>query len=410
MDYNQILNDFSNGEIAPENEESLFLELSANEELRGKFRQLLAIKNSVMSNSRYFDPSIASTASIFSTLGIGMPVSLPFNPIQANSKSPMKSRLFGKYGLAVMSSLATAIIVTALNFAIFPRQGYNPNLNEKGILQSMENTPRDIPEQKSVIKNDNSINKTNEAVVGIVNEELKNNAPLKNMVHIQTGQIKEEFSNEVADAKEIELLKSPVNVSNKLTMEQLSNHRSEIAQINNYQHSPEIISKNTVASDKSFGITLEVRNQTVWNLPAATIAPDEYAKFNNTGLAVFYNLSEKFSFGLDIRQETFFQVYKGVDDLGLNNIYQQQPNFRTYSASVRFQLNEGSTIRPFGQLSIGGNVVGLVTRAMTGISYSPYKDIKLLLGIEFHNLTYQYQKQIFNSPKIGLNYGIAFYY
>jgi hypothetical protein len=139
-----------------------------------------------------------------------------------------------------------------------------------------------------------------------------------------------------------------------------------------------------------------------------TISPSVIAPFNNSGLAAYYNLSDKFAIGAEIRQETFFQVYNGYDEYGQYTIYEQQPNFTSYGLILRYSMPYYGKFLPYVQLNAGGNKVGALGRLMIGTKYKLYDDISFSLGLEYSNLFYNYQSGRFNASKFGLNYSIFY--
>jgi len=156
------------------------------------------------------------------------------------------------------------------------------------------------------------------------------------------------------------------------------------------------------------GLSVEYFSSSSWNVQKATMTPHVLSQFNNSSLALLYEASESIKLGGELKQETFFQKYRGTDLNGLNVIYEQQPNFTTFTGLVRLTSNGWVRVKPFIQANAGWNKVGYVFRAVTGVSYCPYYDVSFNLGVELSDLLYFYQSKGFNSTKFSINYGFGY--
>jgi len=154
-------------------------------------------------------------------------------------------------------------------------------------------------------------------------------------------------------------------------------------------------------------LSLEFRGSNYQSTQKPTIDPMHYSPLNNMALALSYNINNNLSAGLDVRQETFFLRYNSTQN-GEQFIYEQQPNFTTFSGTVKYKIDGWGGFRPFASASAGINSVGFVGRAMLGAEYNVFGNFSLMIGVDFSNLTYTHQNNYFNSSKFGLNYGLIY--
>jgi hypothetical protein len=112
--------------------------------------------------------------------------------------------------------------------------------------------------------------------------------------------------------------------------------------------------------------------------------------------------------GLDFRQENFYQIFTGTNEVNEQYEYRQNPTYFSLALSGRFTFFRSNAFEGIAQGQIGSTETGIVTRGMIGIQYSPYIDIFFLLGGEAGVLTYKHQNNIFNSNKIGIIYGLGY--
>ena len=156
------------------------------------------------------------------------------------------------------------------------------------------------------------------------------------------------------------------------------------------------------------GLSVELSGSQNFALPPATVNPEKNLIFNNLNFAVFYNVTDDFLIGFDYRRENFFLAFTGTEKSGQKFKYEIQPNLTTYSGIFRYEFNDLGKVYPVFQLTAGGNNYGAVLRFLGGFSYSPYSDIKFLLGFEYSNMIFTHQSQNFIANRLGFNYGVMF--
>jgi hypothetical protein len=398
MDYFEKLNDFADGTLDIEKEDDFYMRLSNDEELKSNLKNLLLMKSTLSRNENYFNPTSKATIGIFSTLGIAVPAgTIEQAPINPNSGSKLSNFIrVHKQGIisGIISSIATFIIVYFLMSHFHGNE--NKYMQTAQVKQSEKNT---VP----LIQNFEGTNKNGKSQINEINQT--NAKPLIKYIYIHDNANNSELidNNKIINNSDniVNILNSPISKTEKSSL--LSHNLDGPKPITGIKNNKMLFS--FIPNNDIF---VELRNMIVFNIPQPTISPNRYSEFNNLALTVFYEITDNGKVGLECRQETFFQKYKGTDLQGVNNIYEQQPNFTTVSLAYRYNFLNQNEYSLFGQLQLGGNIVGYVGRIMAGASYNAYDDLIFVAGIEYSNLYYRYQKQGFSSSKLGLNYGINY--
>jgi hypothetical protein len=394
MDYSEKINmmmEFADGSLDPGKEDALFLMLSSDDELRQQFKAMMSIKNAVRSGVGTVAHPESSKAAVFAALSLPLP-----------NETTAPSGIFTKENFALVSGIA--ILFTAL-FFYFNIDNENVNNTDKvtqltvnqSNLESAVNSsdksveiPNVSAKEISVKASDNSKNN-----LSLISEKQKEEDST-----LETADIANTANETNIDLTESNIVKTNANTNLFDITEQLSN--SAMPQQNMYNPMREGISLS--GNDK---FTIEFRGSSYRSTRTPTIEPGKYSPLNNMALSVAYNFDNNLTTGIDLRQETFFLRYEGSED-GEQFIYEQQPNFTTFSALFGYKLDGWGGLRPYMQVSAGVNSIGLVSRAMLGAEYRIFSNFALVLAVDFSNLTYTHQNNYFNSSKFGLNYGLSY--
>ena len=401
MEEYKIVNDFVDGTIEPELEEQLFRLLSNKVDARTELKEQLALKEAIKNDVRAFTPSADSTRKIFTTLGFTAPVAM-LTPDNVAGQTPHKPFL-KKYKQGFISAVTTTAAAIIIYFLLL-RPGVTESIakndqlirkntienNQTPAIKSFENQPHH--EQK---------NKTRTVVKYIY-------VPVQNIDNQSVSSantiIEENTTNHLSSEKDISFFKKPnINLANSINKVVNSYPKVYNASSNNKDLFTYI-----KPEANNIGITAELRGTQYWTFEDSLISPKHTARFNNSSIALFYNISDNMMIGFDMRQETFYQDYFVRDDLNNLYLYEQKPNFTTYCGALRYVWDDNGVIPILSQISLGGTNAGYIVRGMIGTQYSPAPSISLILGLEYSNLIYRHNSTSYNSPKIGINYGVSF--
>lgn len=402
-DESTIILDYLQGNLSANEEAGLFTALSYNEELREQFRNFVAIDKSLLNTSVSFIPPAGVTNTIFTQLGVK---ALDIGSIETVSSET--SHLFFKSKF--FASLMTGIVSTVITFVLMSNLMGTPKNNLIVTKTSQIPSSSDRLSKSSI--NANNYSNTFRSDKNIGNKVIYDKSVQKQFAYktIQNKEKQIPSYTENSNYSTALASKIPLNIEELDNPGQIPSIESNIIPVN--FNNPEIQVSDDVptilVSHNKSGIELEIKSSAVWNLPRETIYPGEIAKFNNMDLNIFYKLSGNFSIGAGIKQETFYVKYRGTDVLGVNYIKEQQPNFTTYNALLRFFPFEMENMEPFAQISIGGCNYGAVFRTGLGCEYVFDENISAVAMIDYSLLGY-YHLEIFNSAqKIGFYYGINY--
>ncbi len=402
MDKFDLLSDLADGVLDNEQETLLFSELAINEELRSEFKQLLSFNSAIKNNRSLFAVNESSTNAIFSAIGLPL--------AGANVATATSGKLIAGIGLTVSKysqsiiGASVATLTTAALFLLFFNP-FNFFSNKENLNQNQKFNSQVLIENDSTIQNSSipTVN-SNELV------DNKSNSTNPNIKYIYIDrpiyiEKTEQDKNSQINNSEIvinSIKNEPIILSvNSNEFKKLSNQ-----ELPSFEYSP--FDNIFIQSDDNLKIEFEIRSSQHWNTQVETITPSKIAEFNNTAISGLYNFNQNFAVGFDLRQETFFQKFQGSDKMGQLNVYEQQPNFTSYSFLLRYGYDVFENFKPIAQVTVGGTNVGFIGRFMTGFQYKFNQELKFILGMEYSNLFYNFQSTNFNSSKIGINYGISY--
>ena len=419
MDKFELLADLADGMLDGNQEQELYAELAINDELRAEFKQLLTLNSTIKNNSSLFVVDNSTTNAIFGTLGI--PITAP--PIINNSASgALAGTKVAKLTPQIISAGVATLTTAALFLLFFNFYGekYFSGKSSNNAIKYENPNSENIAVVNSNDDKANSLNKIETKLISKEKQIIRNNA--RNAVSNKNEQFEVAKNNNYLENKDEEssklLTKQETNTNFEKENELIENNKVELA--TNSQNNFEKIDLNSLVENKditvfsdnhnkeNLNVAIEVRGFQNWHTEKETISPAEIADFNNTGVSAILNLDENFSIGVEMRQETFFQKFSGLDKIGQFTQYEQQPNFTTYGMIIRYGINLSERIKPLAQIAIGGTNVGFIGRAMSGIQYKFSDELKFIIGFEYSNLFYDYQNHNFNSDKVGFNYGISY--
>lgn len=406
MEKFELLNDFIDGGLNDSEEKDLLQMLAGNDELRSELRQLLAVNRSLSQIRQGYNVPETSTNIIFSSIG--------FNNDAEFIKNPDSRKYKAAFVPVITSVLTCFLIFTTINLA-----GYKIiSSDKKNNIITKDNNSK--LQGNLAVKNENNLsnNTSRNYEKNIISDKMilnsKNNKTAKNIISNSVSSDAQKMffpSAEESNKREIFASESNMPIIKNIYINSLSdklNFNSGNYNIDQSLNSNNVPTEYNSDISRSIPISIEIRNSQYWNIPEATVTPSRFANFNNLSFDVKYNFENNFALGIDIRRESYFQKFNFYD---VNNLYteiEQLPNFTTASVSLSYALKTDHLLTPAFQVSLGVNEVGFVSRFLTGISYSISQNFDLILSAEVSNLTYEYQNNFFNSPKVGINYGLKY--
>lgn len=419
------INSFVEGELDASQEQELFNEMATNEEMRSEFKNLLAISAAVKNNRNAFTKDNKSKKAVFAALGLSIPVA---DAVTGGVATTAAGAAVG-YGYkslmatGVISAVVTAILLWGIGTGeVKESKTINADyLTQQLVVEIPIETPVVSSKEVKVYNSDmkykamyeramivnNSLQqqlseysanaKEKDAIIARQSSEI---AALSNEVHILQGNLtmnKSDYQELSQKNKENKKLISELGTTTLILKEQLSSMKID----NNIE--PMLLQPRNGTSSWS----AEWKGSQTFNTNSYKIDKTDLSQFNNNSISIMYNFKNGFFVGSELRQETFLLEFTGKDVNDINFLYRQEPNFTTLSFLGRYSYDMSTIIDPVAQFTFGGNKIGVVGRLMGGFMYSPYQNLNMIFGLEYNNMSFQYQGDRFNSGKLGINYGVS---
>ncbi|OGU18155.1 MAG: hypothetical protein A2475_08800 [Ignavibacteria bacterium RIFOXYC2_FULL_35_21] len=386
MEYEDKLVEFIDGELPEEEERELFSMISMDDSLRGEYKSLLAITNTIKASSGFYAPGTALKASVYRDLNISMPVrhTPAFAKLIQGSKWHFLSGGIG-------ALLATSVFMVSTSFfSTENRQATPLKMNKPDAVQQIE-SPNDL-----IKSNMNNII-TNKKHNVIISENLKKENIMSEPVPEQSNHNLLAMSEPIFIEKKSIKWNEP-ELSDNINLSDITEQKNEL----------QLIQEEDFGSDEDIGISVEGRWSTNWNIPKETLQPARISDFNNLGFEIFFNVIDNFDFGINIRQETFFTKYEeNVRDDIIYKI-EQNPNLTSYGISFRQKFLTDKDLQPLGQINLAVNNYGIILRPSVGILYKINDSFSLVENLEYSNMLFTHNQRWFSASKIGLNFGINY--
>lgn len=401
MNYSDKIVEFLDGDLSAVEENELFSMLAADNSLRGELKSVININSKIRNSSEYYHPSPDITASIYKDLKIDTNLITP--NISASARGLSKWNIFsGLLGGAVASMIfLTYIFVFSGNSEV--RNVAGNTIDNYPIVSSTE----DYQDSEKSFNSDLNSNK---------------NSRIKHVTHENTARLKN-TQNVIANYEEQQAVEDKKNISDLFEQKMkptktivLNSNLGSIPLVHNnfvMAFEPNVKHDLLIPIEQNFskskiGLSLEINGMANWNLPKETIYPSELGKFNNSGVALFYDLSNSMAIGADLRQETFFVRYNGLDSLKQFFQYQQHSSFTSFGLTARYHALNLNDLKIFSQGNFSTNNYGIIARFAGGAEYYIYPDVSLSLLLEYSHLFFNHQNKWFDTRKIGINYGFNF--
>ena len=239
----------------------------------------MKIKETARHEVESFMPPVHLTNTIYQKLGMTFPVS---EEVLTKPRKFLSFLSGGRFKTGLFSSIiSTAITAVAMFLILYTGTSKNETLFTRGQSKPLNQLSRSLNSQAPVVENKahkTLINQTSYHVPVVIssNQELVKRIP--------------------------ETVALITKASGYYGFKQVQRDKDKRAtRIDNSLFSNDLF----FDSPRKNGLTIEIRGASAWNMPQPLMAPSKLASFNNMSVTVFYDLSPKFIFGADLRQEDF---------------------------------------------------------------------------------------------------------
>lgn len=427
--FTELLYDFLDGALAPENETRLFAALTQDADLRAELKEQLHINATIQTDEYAFTPPAASGEAIFARLGFaaeaGDTIAAPILASPASTAALTSPALTGvslaaRAGIAFRrgSSLMLVALLSSLLTAWLLRSsgnGYGGDINNGDFLSRFGNSGGNgyggnggssgappfyssfaesgagTSPQPFVIAD--TVFQTVIKSVIIRQEQAPSNATMATAYQTLTSLPDDPQAEQALSTNPQTSLSAALP---KVPWAQDSTHTPAPAQTPAVQQAPSPLTGITI------GARGMVSRSIIWaSVPAKETFP------SNAALYALYSLSAHHSIGVEFGQESFFQRYYFTNPQGVEFRVEQHPTFVWGGLAYRYMMLPESTFSPFAHVVAGATQIGGLGRGMVGVSYSPDARTQFHLGAEAASLFYQSDGVWFMSPKLGVSYGVS---
>lgn len=417
MSPSEMIQELLDGELDPHNESALFGELAVNVDLRTEFKQQLAIRHSVQNDRMALIPPAHLTNAVFSNLGFAAPLAGAATGVAGGG---LLLQWLSRFGLPLMSAAAAVGITTAAMSTLESSPDAAATAGESPTMASTSTTNTPPLEESKV---DNS---THQSVESASPEEAaiaslsRDNARLR----AQLRDLKEsERSLPASDRRASTPQEMAITTETPRVIDQAATEvpaqvpvmttlaRVETTSIISTRDdlAPFEVQKMDIAPqpwEQFPSFIVQVRGVAAQGLTEVSVQP-QTTWYDDASVALLYQLSDRHTFGLEVGNESFPQVFEGMRN-GRVIRYEQQPTAQWAGLVYRYSLPAiADRFVPFVQGFAGGSTFGPLGRVAGGIQYSPAGPLTFLVGLEGSLLGYQFQNTWFTSSKLGFTYGVA---
>ena len=379
MEYEDKLVEFIDGEIPEEEERELFSMISMDDSLRGEYKNLLAITNTIKASAGIYSPSTELKASVYSDLNISTPAK--HTPVPAKFMQGTKWHLLSG-GIGAL--LATSVFMISTNFFSNDNNQPKPSIiNQSAVAQQIESQNGELKNDKVSFRNNNQNFITND----------------NNMNDKSKMETLQDENNSMLLAISEPRYSARINFR--------TDENLKFGKLDNSDISLESDNHN-IQKDDAIDLSIEAGWSLNWNLPKETIQPAKMNEFNNLGIELFFNVVQNFDFGISVRQETFFTRYE--EQFSNNQIlkYEQNPNLTSYGITFRQRFLNEKKLQPLAQINFVVNNYGIILRPSIGILYKINDSFSLVENLEYSNMLFTHDQTWFSASKIGLKFGINY--
>lgn len=410
MSYNQMIHEYLDTGLKQPQEDALFQALASDQVLRGDFHQQLSIMKIAANDMNSISPPIEATNAVFSSLGFsipsgGAPTSTVVNETRRKPGAAIFASASGvgvlnifKDNLSTLGSIAVAAIISTFLFMTFDKE--LPTIDESNVGVTLAQNYYDDASHSAL------------PIVSSVEVEkaTNSNRNSSNYQPVRTSSIPIATTNETSSETLTEVLAAnndlATNFEQKSTKElhKINEHGYTIVKVNRLNTSdasalgfPE---PNFIYEEKS-GFALELRGAN---------NPDETALLNDMMIGVnFEFINDFYAVGL-IGNERY--VVRVANPLSAGEQVQySNESMISFMVALRYAPDElilNGLIVPYVQASGGGISNGFAGGVESGLMINLNNNYSFLIGYGKQFAKYNFEGNLYNTNKNGINVGLRY--
>lgn len=395
---------FLDGELPIEQEESLFVEMAANPELRAEMRDGLAMRSAISKDIEAFTPTPEQTRAVFAGLGFKNPL------------APDRGENTTRYRTLPLVWLFFGVSIGALLSYMYSNNDFQKRYEAlrtsmqskvESLTAQIKNTP---PTVSSYEVKDDAENKPKETIRTVIvyrDRFVPTYSAVDNNSLFSERMPSEELDREPADGNTI-TLNDPTQFS-PAALSQGANVSLQPRTLPNYSGFA-VNNRLSFRSEDFPQFWLQVRGIGTLTQNPDLAASSVISGLGNVNVAIGYSFNENLAAGVELGREPFMLRYSGVTK-GRKFNYEQQSSMLLGGLMLQGKMDHIESldnIQPVGTIFLGGSEIGLLGRLSLGVYYPFNKSVAFYGGIEYSVLGFQYQSVSYDAQKLGITYGMQF--
>lgn len=436
------------GELSQEQEAVLFSHMAGDTELQSELRELLAIRESVRSDTEAFTPPVDTTSKLFDRLGYAPPASVGAGLQSASGSTPRWKSIFRNSAFIALIAILAIMVST---FVIYESQKNDASANntadnmidkksadnksDKKSANSSKNLYEDDAQNNESASTPVSYSKENTYENQVYNKNVAQNITnnsdnkqprksdfVKNNQNINSNNNPLNIIDEDENTSYSENIPKPkyydninINHNRPHYSSAFSNNFSDLSRANFAQSD---ILLNPHKMNMSISRTDKYRGNISLHLSGiyAISAPENDMQFTSGSPAfqnivggLFVNWNRNLSLGIEFGQEPFDQIY--LNDP--TEQYNHSPNVFWLGIFPRYDFHQISfkNVHPYVQVGVAGSELGPLVKGNVGMQFLfPGEHFGISASYGYSNLFYENKGVSYNTNKYGLMFGISYHF
>lgn len=417
------------GELQPGLEKELYEELAQNPELEHELQQQMTMREAVQSDTEVFNPPPHLTEGVFQKAGIAVPEAVTFSKaVTSGAAAGTNSNLLKKYalpGILTILALVTTVFLLEDN-TTQNNEAVNSSKQDIPVISSQEINNRET-DNNTV---NNKINHNHNVTGKTINTENVQNSGVSGKTRSTNSNRQEAVSNHSNRNKQ-QISKSfealDVSKEQNMPVYNIDNSRHYcIGTFNIYDpvvhnlgifnsgiiaRSAEYPGYNVIESGFREEFTFVYRGMLALSSPETDLQFSSGPLFQNQSVGIFLSTSEYLSFGAEVGQEPYGQVFLTAESDGVH--YDQSPMVFWGTINGRYDFTfwtiESLNLHPMLQAGGGFSTLGPILRGTAGMVWQPRNSqFGMVFGIETSLVGYNNNNVMYSTDKYGLTIGINY--
>ena len=411
MSYNQMIHEYLDTGLKQPEEDALFQALASDQALRSDFQQQLSIMKIASNDMASISPPIETTNAVFSSLGFSIPSSGAPSIVVNETRRKPGATIFAsatgvgilnilKNNLSTLVSIASAALISTFLFMTFDKGLPTIDNGATGVTLA-QNYYDDASHAKLPLVS--SVDKSNDNNPTTIQGKKGNT--LNKSTSFATIELDDEVSadkNKAFDAIENSQSNSKKNIANN------------IHKINENGYAIVKVNKLNTSNDSPIGFqfpnqSLEEKSGFALELRGAN-NPDETSLLNDMMIGVNFEFIDDFHAIGMIGNEQY--VVRVANPLSAGELVQySNESMVSFMVGLRYAPDElilDGLIVPYVQASGGGISNGFAGGFESGLMLNLSNNYSFLVGYGKQFARYNFEGNLYNTNKDGINFGLRY--